>query len=189
MEPQSSFCMPAEGGSYHLTSATQVVTANQQYAASCLGVDRNRVIVKVNRCGGAFGGKESRSTPVCCVAAIASYVTKRPCKIILDREEDFLMTGGRHPMRFRYRVGFSKSGMLQALFVEMWANCGYSYDFCAPVVSRALAKCTNAYKFPAVRAVAYMMKTHTRSNTAYRYEYIILFTTQWLRRSTGNVRC
>ena len=46
--------------------------------------------------GGGFGGKESQSALFACVAAVAARKLKRPVKLRLDRDDDFLITGRRH---------------------------------------------------------------------------------------------
>ncbi|CAB1330518.1 unnamed protein product [Coregonus sp. 'balchen'] len=73
--------------------------------AKALGVPASRVVVRVKRMGGGFGGKESRSTTLSTVVAVAAYRLKRPVRCMLDRDEDMLVTGGRHPFYGRYKVG------------------------------------------------------------------------------------
>lgn len=44
----------------------------QSHVAKALGVPANRVVVRVKRLGGGFGGKESRSTVLSTVVAVAA---------------------------------------------------------------------------------------------------------------------
>ncbi len=55
-----------------IISSTQGVEATQKYAAMALGVAYNRVIAKVKRIGGGFGGKETRSVYISTAVAVAA---------------------------------------------------------------------------------------------------------------------
>ncbi|KAG7247003.1 hypothetical protein CRUP_029620 [Coryphaenoides rupestris] len=69
-----------------------------------LGVPANRVVVRVKRMGGGFGGKESRSTILSTVVAVCAQKLQRPVRCMLDRDEDMVVTGGRHPFYAKYKV-------------------------------------------------------------------------------------
>jgi xanthine dehydrogenase/oxidase len=47
------------------------------FVAKALGIPRNRVIVKVKRVGGGFGGKETRSVFISCIAGIGAVISRR----------------------------------------------------------------------------------------------------------------
>lgn len=47
---------------------------------------------------------------------------------MLDRDEDMLISGYRHPFLFKYKIGFDKNGILKALVVEMYLNAGCTFD-------------------------------------------------------------
>lgn len=54
----------------------------QSLVAKALGVPANRVVVRVKRMGGGFGGKESRTTVLSTVVAVAA--NKYVCQPSLD---------------------------------------------------------------------------------------------------------
>ena len=82
----------------------QCPSDTQRVAAGALGVEMNRVVCKVKRVGGGFGGKETRTLPVSTICAVAAEKLGRPVRIMLDRDEDMLITGHRHSFLSRYRV-------------------------------------------------------------------------------------
>ena len=53
---------------------------------------------------------------------------QRPVRIMLDRNEDLLSSGGRHPYLGRYRVGFTSEGRVTALDLQLYSNGGISVD-------------------------------------------------------------
>ncbi|XP_071001122.1 xanthine dehydrogenase/oxidase-like [Oncorhynchus clarkii lewisi] len=87
---------------------------------------------------------------------------------MLDRDEDMLVTGGRHPFYGRYKVGFMKSGKVVALEVTYYSNAGNSMDLSLSIMERALFHMENSYSIANIRGRGYVCKTHLPSNTAFR---------------------
>jgi xanthine dehydrogenase large subunit len=99
---------------------------------------------------------------------VAAKRLKCPVKLRLDRDDDFLITGKRHPFAYHYRAGFDDSGLLCGLQLEMLANCGFSADLSGPVADRAIFHADNAYFLEDVAVASYRCKTNTQSHTAFR---------------------
>uniref|UniRef100_A0A673ZHS6 Xanthine dehydrogenase n=1 Tax=Salmo trutta TaxID=8032 RepID=A0A673ZHS6_SALTR len=157
-----------EDGEMELFVSTQSATKTQSLVAKALGVPASRVVIRVKRMGGGFGGKESRSTTLSTVVAVAAQKLKRPVRCMLDRDEDMLVTGGRHPFYGRYKVGFMKSGKVVALEVTYYNNAGNSIDLSLSIMERALFHMENSYSIANIRGRGYVCKTHLPSNTAFR---------------------
>ena len=149
-------------------SSTQHPTEVQHVVARVLGLPDAYVTCEVRRMGGGFGGKESQATQWAALAALAARITGRPCKIRLDRDDDFLLTGKRHDFRSDWRVGFDEEGRIHGYAVEHLARCGYSADLSQGVVDRTMLHSDNAYFLPAARIASKRLKTNTVSNTAFR---------------------
>nr|DBA27333.1 TPA: hypothetical protein GDO54_011493 [Pyxicephalus adspersus] len=128
-----------EDGEMELYASTQNTTETQVLASHALGVPSSRIVIRVKRLGGGFGGKESRSSVLSTIVALAAHKTGRPVRCMLDRDEDMLITGGRHPYLGRYKV-----------------------------LDRCLFHMDNAYRIPNIRGTGYVCKTNLPSNTAFR---------------------
>jgi xanthine dehydrogenase/oxidase len=118
--------------------------------------------------GGGFGGKESRGILVAIPVALAAYKLGRPVRLMLDRDEDMMITGTRHPFLFNYKVSFTKDGKITGCSLEAFNNAGYSFDLSFSVLDRAIFHFQNAYFFPNVKIEATVLKTNLPSNTAFR---------------------
>ena len=58
---QATIAVPrGENDEIEIFSSTQNPTVTQMVVARALGIPANRVVVRVKRMGGGFGGKESR---------------------------------------------------------------------------------------------------------------------------------
>ncbi len=89
-------------------------------------------------------------------------------KLRLDRDDDFMITGKRHPFAYDYSVGFDDTGLITGLKLTMLANCGFSADLSGPVADRAVFHADNAYFLSDVEIASYRCKTNTQSHTAFR---------------------
>ena len=87
---------------------------------------------------------------------------------MLDRDEDILITGYRHPFLGKYKIGFSNDGIIQAAEIELYNNCGWTLDLSFSVMERALTHVTNAYYVPNLSIKGRSCKTNLPSNTAFR---------------------
>ncbi|GAA6108461.1 aldehyde oxidase 6 isoform X1, partial [Tachysurus ichikawai] len=129
METQSMLVIPVgEEKEMKIYVSTQHPTFVQMAVADTLGVSANRVSCHVKRVGGAFGGKVTKTTVLACITAVAAWKTERPVRCVLDRGEDMLITGGRHPVHGSYKVGFMNDGRITAADVQYYANAGNTPD-------------------------------------------------------------
>ena len=140
----------------------------QHVVAHALGLAAHQVQVQCRRMGGGFGGKETQAGHVAVWAALAARKFARPVKLRLDRDDDFLITGKRHPFAYDYDVGFDDSGRLCGMKLTMLANCGFSADLSGPVADRAVFHCDNAYYLGDVEIASFRCRTHMQSHTAFR---------------------
>ncbi|CAP70560.1 uncharacterized protein PODANS_3_6240 [Podospora anserina S mat+] len=169
LETNAAIAVPKpEDGEMEIWSSTQNPNEAQVYASQVLGVQSNKVVVKVKRMGGGFGGKESRSVPLSSYCALAAKKTRRPVRAMLTREEDMLTSGQRHPFLGRWKVGVNKDGKIQALDLDIFNNGGWSWDLSAAVCERAMTHSDGCYLIPNIHVRGRICKTNTVSNTAFR---------------------
>ena len=168
LEGQVAYAQPQDMGQWQILSSTQHPGEVQHWVAHALGVSMHDVGVQTRRMGGGFGGKETQAGHLAVWAALAAKKFDAPVKLRLDRDDDFMITGKRHPFDYDYEVGFDDSGKLCGLKVAMRVNCGFSADLSGPVADRAIFHLDNAYFLEHVAISSYRCKTHTQSHTAFR---------------------
>lgn len=168
LEGQIAYSLPQGGHEWLVYASTQHPGEVQHWVAHALGISSSQVTVQCRRMGGGFGGKETQAGHVAVWATLAAKKFKAPVKLRLDRDDDFLITGKRHPFSYDYTVGFDDQGLLSGLQLQMMANCGFSADLSGPVADRAIFHSDNAYFLADVEIVSYRCKTNTQSHTAFR---------------------
>jgi len=176
-----------EDGEMEVWSSTQNIMELQELVAQVTGVPSSRIVAKVKRVGGGFGGKESKAAQLACILAVAAKKVRRPVRCMLNRDEDMyvflffthslvsgtdydyrMISGQRNPFQAHWKVGVSKDGMLQVLDADVYDNAGYSLDLSGAVMDRALTHMDGCYWIPHVHLRGHVCKTNTHSNTAFR---------------------
>lgn len=135
LETHASLAIPRDTDEIEIYCSSQHVTEVQKMIAHVLGMPAARVVSKVKRMGGGFGGKESRGLLVALPVAVAASKLNRPVRCMLDRDEDMALSGTRHPFYFKYKAGATRDGKLIAIDLEVYNNGGYSLDLSISVSS------------------------------------------------------
>jgi CO/xanthine dehydrogenase Mo-binding subunit len=112
-----------EGDRLTLWESTQGVFAIQSEVAAILGLPLAKVRVIGHYMGGGFGSK-LQPGKYTAIAALLARRAGRPVKLILSREETYLMVGNRPPCNMRLKAGVKKDGTLTALDFSLLATGG-----------------------------------------------------------------
>ncbi|XP_034035004.1 aldehyde oxidase 6 isoform X3 [Thalassophryne amazonica] len=169
METQSMLVVPVgEEKELNVYVSTQWPTHVQEAVAKTLDIPSNRVTCHVKRVGGAFGGKIIKTSILASITAVAALKTNRAVRCILERGDDMLITGGRHPVLGKYKVGFMTDGRILAADIQYYTNAGNFMDESLLVIEKILLHMDNAYNIPHLCGRSAACRTNLPSNTAFR---------------------
>ena len=168
LESQIAYAIPQENGQWLIHSSTQHPGEVQHWVAHALHLPLSQVRVVCRRMGGGFGGKETQAGHLAVWAALAAHKFGRPVKMRLDRGDDILITGKRHPFSHDWQVGFDAQGHVLGFESVQLVHCGHSADLSGPVADRAIFHTDNAYYLSDLTITSHRCKTHTQSHTAFR---------------------
>ena len=168
LETNACWAVRGEDGTIFVSSSTQHPSEVQHIVAHVLSLPMHSVVVECPRMGGGFGGKETQAATFAALAALAATRTGRPVRIRLNRDQDMMLTGKRHPFLGKFRVGFDRDGMLQAARVDLFSDGGWSLDLSRAVTDRAVFHLDNSYYIEHVAFSGAVTKTNLASNTAFR---------------------
>lgn len=167
METQTALAIPDEDNCMVVYSSSQCPEAAQNNIAQCLGLPCHNIRVVTRRVGGGFGGKAVRSLPVATACALAAFKLRRPVRMYLDRKTDMIMTGGRHPMKICYSIGFKSDGRITGLHVDLFINAGMSMDV-SPIIPHNFVEALKKYNWGAFSYDAKICKTNIATRSAMR---------------------
>jgi CO/xanthine dehydrogenase Mo-binding subunit len=147
-----------EDGRVIIESCTQNPHYDRADVARFLGLDPDRVRVIQAETGGGFGGKLDVSVQP--YLGLAAWLLKRPVRMVYTREECFLGTGKRHPIRMKCATGADSEGRLLAVKMDILADTGAFASYGLAVASRAAVHATGPYHVPNVQVDCRMAYTN-----------------------------
>lgn len=168
METQQCIVVPEANGKFNVRSSTQWPATVQTVIARVLDIPINQVTVGQKRIGGAYGAKISRATPVAAAAAVAANKHQRPIRLIMDLNTNMESQSKRHPFVCQFKVGFMKTGVINALELVYYDDGGAFYDSVVGTMDMALTTADNAYYFANYSASGVCCRTNLPPNTSMR---------------------
>jgi CO/xanthine dehydrogenase Mo-binding subunit len=132
------------------------------------GLPEEKIRVIQTETGGGFGGKEEYPSLLAGHAALLSFKSGKPVKMIYDRAEDMVATTKRHPSRTRHKTAVTSDGKLLAMDIEFIVDGG-AYCTLSPVVlSRGTIHAAGPYYCPNVRIRSSAVATNVPPHGAFR---------------------
>jgi xanthine dehydrogenase molybdopterin binding subunit len=168
LESNAAWAERGEDGTIFISSSTQHPSEVQHIVAHVLARPMHSVVIECPRMGGGFGGKETQAATIAALAALAATKTGRKVRMRLNRDQDMMITGKRHPFLGKFSVGFDAEGLLHAAKIDLYSNGGWTLDLSRAVTDRAVFHLDNAYYIPHVAFTGTVAKTNLASNTAFR---------------------
>ncbi|MBN1875236.1 MAG: molybdopterin-dependent oxidoreductase [Anaerolineae bacterium] len=131
-----------------IMTSTQVPYHVRRILAPVLGLSEGQIRVIKPRIGAAFGNKQEIYEDI---PAHLTIATGRPVLLELTREEQFIYTVTRHPMRVKFRVGVNNDGTLVAQDMRAWSDTGAYGGHGLTVLGNTGHKTLPLYNTPNVR--------------------------------------
>lgn len=153
MEPHCATAAWLPDGSVEVWSATQSVYPVRDRLAGILGLPAEKVRIRADNLGGAFGGKLDLRLEA--LVALAARMTGRPVRMELRRDEVFV-TAAKHAATVTITTGVDSGGLIVARIIDIVWNAG-AYAITTPRGSRSgLIRSPGPYRIPHVlgRSVA-----------------------------------
>ena len=147
LEPECAVAMPFDDGVF-IYSSDQGTYDTQHECSMMLGLPPEKVIVENKLVGGGFGGKEDVSVQH--HAALVAYLTKRPVKVKLSRQESITVHPKRHPMWMDITTACDENGYLTAMKAVVVSDTGAYASLGGPVLQRACTHAAGPYNFQTI---------------------------------------
>lgn len=147
-------------------SSDQGVYATQHECALMLGLPPEKVHVINALVGGGFGGKEDMTVQH--HAALLAWMTGRPVKVKLTRQESILIHPKRHPMKMKFTTACDENGYLTGMKATIIADTGAYASLGGPVLQRACTHAAGPYNYQNVSIEGTAVYTNNPPAGAFR---------------------
>lgn len=166
MEPESCVTKYDEQGRLVVFMSHQGAYDMRNQFMKTLDLDEEQVIMKTTPAGGGFGGKEEPLIHLHC--ALGTLYTKKPCKIVMTREESIAASTKRHGEKIRSKYGCKKDGTFYAFEGRADVDGGAYDSLGGPVVFRSGVVMNGPYEVPFAHTDSIGHYTNTPPGGAFR---------------------
>ena len=166
METEAGVGRIDEHGNIVIWSANQCPFRDRRQVAGVLGIRENKVRVIRATTGGAFGGKDDITVEI--HIGLLIQATKRPVRLVLEREESFLSQTKRHAIEIWTRWGATKGGKLCAMEGKVYGDKGPYAGLGAFVIKKCGIHLSGPYYIPNIKVDSYSVYTNNLFGSAMR---------------------
>ncbi len=145
LEPECCVALPLDNGGVRLLTTDQSAHTTMHECAAMLGVDYEHCQVQNCLVGGGFGGKEDMSVQH--HAALLCYLTRKPVKFKLSRQESILVHPKRHSFDMNFTMGCDENGIIQGVKASVVSDTGAFASLGGPVLERACTHAAGPYAY------------------------------------------
>ena len=156
--PESGLAVPDAEGGVDLYISTQWLHVDQDQLTESLGLPPEMVRLTLSGVGGAFGGREDLSMQI--HACMLALHTRRPVKIMYDREESFFGHVHRHPCTMRYEHGATRDGKLVYVKARLVFDGGAYASSSTAVCGNGARFACGPYEVPNALVDSYVVYTN-----------------------------
>lgn len=143
-----------------IRTATQWPFHVRQAVASMLGVSIEDIIVEPTELGMHLDGKLWYPSIIACLTGLATFICKKPVKILLSRHEDFQFSPKRPASQFFIRTATSSDGELIAIDSRPIVNMGSFGPFAEEFINRLSLGSLGAYRCSQRRIEGYAVESN-----------------------------
>jgi CO/xanthine dehydrogenase Mo-binding subunit len=165
LEPESGVGWVDADGVVTLRVSTQVIEHARQLA-DILQLPHSRVRVIAAYMGGGFGGKEDMTVEPYLAALV--WKTRRPVRMVWERQDSLLARQKRHPFRMHYRTGVMTDGTIVAQDVKILGDAGAYPLLSSRVLFAGGVNSTGPYRCEDARMESTAVFTNTVPASAFR---------------------
>jgi len=148
-----------------LRVSTQIIEHATEIA-EILALPANKVRVIAAYMGGGFGGKEDMTVEP--YLALLVWKSRRPVRMIWNRQESVLASTKRHPFVMRYKTGATKDGHIVAQDVDIIGDAGAYPFLSARIMFAGAALSCGPYFTPNVAVRSRAVFTNNVPTSAFR---------------------
>ncbi len=148
LEPDAGYGFADEEGRIVVYASTQNPHYDQKDVADLLALEEGQVRIIQAATGGGFGSKLDMNVQG--FIGLAAYHLKRPVRMVYSREEAYLCTAKRHPLKMHYKTGATSDGRILAAEVKIIGDTGAYASYGLAVTTRAAVHALGPYEVPNV---------------------------------------
>ncbi|MCL2069553.1 MAG: molybdopterin-dependent oxidoreductase [Treponema sp.] len=167
-EPHGALAVPGRSGRsvkkeakvFKVHTCTQWPAHVRRSVEEVLGTESGEVKVSPARITTHLDGKIWYPSLVACLAALAAWLIKRPVKLMLSREEDFLYAPKRHGAHIQIRSTLGAKGEIRSSMIRLKLHLGSETAFENEIIDHSCLGILGTYDRHAYRLEAFRARSN-----------------------------
>ncbi len=143
LEPDAGVGYLDQDGTFVIYASTQNPHYDRKEVSRILGLRKEKVRIIQAATGGGFGSKLDLTVQG--FIGLALYHFRRPVRLVFTRDESFLATSKRHPLRIQIETGAGRNGRLLAVKTRVVCDTGAYASYATAVATRVAVHATGPY--------------------------------------------
>ena len=156
-ETEGAACY-TDGEEIHIYVPSCWTYLTQTTIADVLGIAQNKIFIHKTKAAEIYRTGLSRTSQLAAQVAVASYLSKKPVKLVLSQREQEEYMGPGVITKFKYKTAVEPSGQIFAMRVDIDIDVGISNPFAQEITDRITLAATSYYK---PQNLYISTKTHT----------------------------
>lgn len=144
-ETEGAFCY-LESGNIHVYVPTKWTYFTQKTIANTLNLKPEQVFIHKTRTASTYPNGLWRTTQIATQVAVASYLSKKPVKLVFTQKEQDVFLKPGVETEITYKSAIDENGTLTALNVHIDIDVGSSNPFAQEITDRITLAACNYYK-------------------------------------------
>jgi CO/xanthine dehydrogenase Mo-binding subunit len=146
-ETNGAFCF-MENGILNIFTPTQWPNYLRKAVSISLNLDEEHIFIKETNSSGHDANGIWRNATLVIQAAVAAYLTEKPVKLTLSREEHQTFMKSGVPAKIHHRTAVMKDGTIKAAQIDININVGSCNPFSQEILDRLVIASCGIYNVP-----------------------------------------
>jgi CO/xanthine dehydrogenase Mo-binding subunit len=157
-ETNGAFCF-MENGVMNIFTPTQWPNYLRKAVSVSLNLDDDKIFIRETNSSGHDANGIWRNATLAIQTAVAAYLTGKPVKLTLSREEQRKFMKSGVSAKIHYRTGVMKDGSIAAMKADITIDIGSCNPFAQEILDRLVIAACNIYNVPNVYITAKAVKS------------------------------
>lgn len=159
-ETEGAFCY-MEGENLHVYVPTKWTYFAQQTIANTLNIPPQQIFIHKTKSSNSYTNGLWRTSQIATQVALASYLSKKPVKLVFSQKEQETYMSPGVQVNFTYKSAIDENGIITALKINIDIDIGSSNPFAQEITDRIAIAACNYYK---TKNLYILVNTHTSKN-------------------------
>lgn len=165
-ESSGAFCF-TEGSSINVLTTTQWPVHLLKSVSIVLGIEEEKINIQKTICSNEFANGIWRCSTLAVQTALASWLSKKPVKLILSNEEQAKFMKPGLNTKIYHRTALDSEGFIKAMDIKITCDAGFTNPFAQEIADRMTIAASGFYNVENLRIETKVISSENSPTSIY----------------------